>query len=113
MARRITALTLILGAACGSQLRIGGGNPLSYAQYMSLEKGMHAGAIVRAFGKPAHSLEQDGKVRGLTYSCEDATGKVEQLRMVFTAEQRLDRWVLGGGAGTAPEPAPEKTATDG
>ena len=51
-------------------------------------------AIVNAFGKPAHTLEQDGKVRGLTYRCEDATGAVRQLRMVFSADERLEQWAL-------------------
>jgi hypothetical protein len=99
MARRITAATLILAAACGTQLRIGGNsNALSYAQHQSLEQGMEARAILRAFGKPQDVLEQDGKVRGLTYACETATGAVESLRMVFSPDERLDRWTLGGAA---------------
>jgi hypothetical protein len=90
-----------------------GGKPdaLSYAQYHSLEKGMTAAAILKAFGPPAHTLEQDGKVRGLTYFCEDAAGKAQQLRMVFDGDGRLEKWALTSGeaAPKREEPA-EKTS---
>jgi len=100
MARSITAATLILAAACsrgaaGPRIEIGGGGTLSYAQYQSLEQGMEAQAVLKAFGRPADILEQDGVVRGLTYRCEDAVGQARQLRMVFTEQGTLDRWALG------------------
>ena len=55
---------------------------------------MRSAAILNAFGEPAHTLEQDGLVRGLTYYCDDATGKVRQLRLVFDDRQRLEEWAL-------------------
>jgi hypothetical protein len=95
MERRITAAALILLAGCGGKTILGGSDKaLSYAQYRSLGEGMTAQAILNAFGPAGNVLEQDGKVRGLTYACEDASGQVLQLRMVFSADERLEKWVL-------------------
>jgi len=109
MLRRITAATLILLAACGTTRigwpaigGIGGGETLSYAQYKSLAKGMRARSILDAFGTPADTLERDGLIRGLTYRCEDGTGEVRQLRMVFTIEERLEEWALKLANGSVP-----------
>jgi hypothetical protein len=111
MARRITAVTLILLLGCKG----GSGwmtskpkNTLSYSQYHSLEQGMRAKAILKAFGDPADALEQDGKMRGLTYFCENATGQVTQLRMVFDPEERLKQWALRS-AGTPKSPGAPKS----
>ena len=76
-----------------------GGNALSYAQYHTLEAGMTSEAILRSFGTPADTLEQDGAIRGLTYRCENATGRVQELRMVFDAGGTLERWALRGSSG--------------
>lgn len=105
MVRRITAAALILLAACGGSSRLfeGSQKALSYAQYRSLGEGMTAQAILNAFGAAGNVLEQDGKVRGLTYACEDASGQVLQLRMVFSSAERLENWVLRDPK--APEPA--------
>lgn len=70
---------------------------------------MQAEAIQKAFGPPGNVFEQDGKVRGLAYACEDASGQVLQLRMVFAEDGGLDSWVLGDKkaaepAATAPTP---------
>jgi hypothetical protein len=97
MLRRITAVTLILLSGCGGTsgwLGSSSRNALSYSQYHSLERGMRAKAILKAFGDPVRALEQEGKVRGLTYSCENANGQVVELRMVFDAEEWLKQWVL-------------------
>ena len=71
---------------------------------------MTAQAILSAFGPAGNVFEQDGKVRGLTYACEDASGQVQQLRMVFSADQRLEKWVLrdpkAPEAAAAPSAAP-------
>lgn len=67
---------------------------LNYSQYHSLEQGMTARAIRNSFGEPYHTLEQDGQVRGLTYWCEDSTGKTRQLRMVLDEKGRLQEWAL-------------------
>ena len=64
---------------------------------------MTAKAILNAFGPARDVLEQDGKVRGLTYPCEDASGQVLALRMVFSADEKLEKWVLRDPK--APEPA--------
>jgi hypothetical protein len=106
MVRRITAAALILVAGCGGRSILGGsGKSLSYAQYRSLEAGMAAEDIVSAFGAAGNVLEQDGKVRGLSYPCEDASGQVLQLRMVFSTDGKLEKWVLRDPK--APEPPPE------
>ncbi|MHC4548230.1 MAG: hypothetical protein ACYTEZ_05575 [Planctomycetota bacterium] len=113
MVGRITAATLILLAGCkGSPLLnpFPSGKALSYSQYHSLERGMRAQAILRAFGTPAHTLEQDGKVRGLTYPCENSAGRVMQLRMVFDAQERLQQWALKSPDGSEP-PAQGAKAT--
>jgi len=113
MLRRITAVTLILLSGCGGTSGWRGSNSknaLSYSQYHSLEKGMRAQAILKAFGDPVHALEQDGKVRGLTYSCENATGQVVELRMVFDAEEGLKQWALRNPEGAKAEPAPAARA---
>lgn len=96
MVRRITAAALILLAACGGKVRLfeGSQKALNYAQYCSLEEGMAAEDILRAFGPAGDVREEDGKVRGLAYPCEDASGKVLQLRMVFSPDARLEKWVL-------------------
>lgn len=103
-------MTLILLAGCkGAPGWLGGSpeNTLSYSQYHSLERGMRAKAILKAFGDPAHALEQDGKIRGLTYFCENATGQVMQLRMVFDAEEGLKQWaLLSPGKAKAEAPPP-------
>jgi len=111
MARRITAAALILFAACGGRTRIfqGSEKPLSYAQYCSLEQGMGADAVQKAFGSADNVFQEDGKVRGLTYACEDASGKVLQLRMVFADDGQLQKWVLKDPK--APEPAEPPKAT--
>jgi hypothetical protein len=64
---------------------------------------MPADGIQEAFGPPADVLRKDGKVRGLTYPCENAEGEVMHLRMVFSAEGRLEDWALKDPK--APEPA--------
>ena len=104
MVRRITAAALILLAGCGGKIRLLGGpeKALSYAQYRSLGEGMTAQAILNAFGPAKGVLEQDGNFRGLTYPCEDASGRVVELRMVFSADERLEKWVLRDPQ--APEP---------
>ena len=106
-------MTLILLAGCkggsgwmGSRPR----NTLSYSQYHSLEQGMRASAILKAFGDPVDALEQDGKVRGLTYNCENATGQVMQLRMVFDAEGGLTQWALRSPDGSKAESGPPASA---
>ncbi|MHC4134932.1 MAG: hypothetical protein ACYS0K_08110 [Planctomycetota bacterium] len=113
MVRRITAVTLILLAGCkggsgflGSKPR----NALSYSQYHSLEQGMRAKAILKAFGDPVHALEQEGKVRGLTYFCENATGQVMQLRMVFDAKEGLTQWALKSPDGSKAKSDPPASA---
>jgi hypothetical protein len=105
MVRRITAAALILLAACGGRVRLfeGSTKALNYAQYCSLEEGMQADAILRAFGPPGDVREEDGKVRGLAYPCEDSSGKVLQLRMAFNADAKLEKWVLKDPK--APEPS--------
>lgn len=55
---------------------------------------MSAAAILQAFGPPADRLVKQGKVRGLTYPCEDAAGRPARLRMVFGSGQKLARWTL-------------------
>lgn len=113
MARRITAVTLILLAGCkGGSGWMGSGtrNTLSYSQYHSLEPGMRARAVLKAFGDPAHTLEQEGKVRGLTYFCENATGQVMQLRMVFDDQEQLQQWALRTPDGKTAEAAPRTSA---
>jgi hypothetical protein len=112
MARSITAATLILLLpACGGggSILTGSKRSLNYAQYHSLEPSLRAKAILRAFGKPYDLLEKDGKVRGLTYWCEDANGNVVQLRMVFNEAERLQHWALKSE--DSPEPPPEKAPT--
>ena len=76
---------------------------------------MRAQAILNAFGRPADTLERDGKIRGLTYRCEDGTGKTRELRMAFSAGERLQEWVLRlrDGSELAPdEPPPPKAAEE-
>ena len=91
--RRITAGSLILLlAGCG--ILNPGRNALSFAQYNSLSKGMPSSAITKAFGRPADILEKDGKVRGLSYRCEDGNGDVVGLKMVFDAQGLLEHWAL-------------------
>lgn len=70
---------------------------------------MTAQAILNAFGPAGNVFEQDGKVRGLTYPCEDASGQVLQLRMVFSPDERLEKWVLRDPK--APEPMAPPAAT--
>jgi len=98
MDRRITAAALIALAGCGGGgvLRVFEGRPegLNYAQYRSLEEGMAAAAIQRAFGRPVDVLESEGTVRGLTYRCEDADGRPAELRMVFDDQGNLAKWAL-------------------
>ena len=109
-------MTLILLAGCkGGSGWIGSKpkNTLSYSQYHSLERGMRAKAVLKAFGDPAHALEQDGKIRGLTYFCENATGQVMQLRMVFDKDEQLQQWALrtpDAKAKQAKQPAPPPSA---
>lgn len=100
MRRSITAVTLLLLPACGGWGILGGGKSLSYAQYQSLEKGMSAKAVINAFGPASHVLERDGKIRGLTYRCENPNGEVNQLRMVFDDMGRLEKWALSAADGT-------------
>ncbi|MHC4971842.1 MAG: hypothetical protein ACYTG3_05885 [Planctomycetota bacterium] len=113
MARRITAVTLIILAGCKGGSGWMGTKPkntLSYSQYHSLEQGMRAKAVLKAFGDPVHTLEQDGKVRGLTYFCENATGQVMQLRMVFSAEEQLHQWALKSPEGKKAKSDPPASA---
>jgi len=113
MVRRITAVTLILLAGCKSGSGWTGSKPknlLSYSQYHSLEQGMRAKAILKAFGDPVHTLEQDGKIRGLTYFCENATGQVMQLRMVFDAKEGLTQWALRSQDGSKAKSDPPASA---
>jgi len=91
--RRVTAGSLILLlAGCG--ILNAGKNALSFAQYNSLAKGMTSASVMKAFGRPADVLEKDGKVRGLSYRCQDANGKVVGLRMVFDEQGQLQSWTL-------------------
>jgi hypothetical protein len=97
MARRILLLAAALPAACSGVVRSAPASrpdALSYAQYQSLERGMTAKAIVRAFGPPADTLRRDGRVRGLKYWCENAAGEAVDLRLLFSAEERLEEWRL-------------------
>lgn len=113
MVRRITAVTLILLTGCKGGSGWLGSNPkntLSYSQYHSLEQGMRAKAILKAFGDPIDALEQDGQVRGLTYNCENATGQVMQLRMVFDAEGGLTQWALRNPDGSKAKSPPPGSA---
>jgi len=55
---------------------------------------MRVETIRKGFGPGGDVLETDGVVRGLAYPCEDADGRVLQLRMVFSAEGRLENWAL-------------------
>jgi hypothetical protein len=72
---------------------------------------MTAVAILNAFGPPVDTLEQDGKVRGLTYYCEDAAGNAQQLRMVFDSDGRLENWALKSTGATPKREEPaEKTS---
>jgi len=113
MVRRITALAPILLAGCsGSGLFVGSEKALSYAQYRSLSEGTTAQAILNAFGAAKGSLQQDGKYRGLTYACDDASGKVVELRMVFSADERLEKWVLRDPKGSEPAPTPPPVPAD-
>ena len=78
---------------------------LQYGQYTSLSKGMGARTIIDTFGPPAHVLERDGKIRGLTYKCQNALGKKTQLRMAFDAKESLTSYVLANsGAQKAKKP---------
>jgi hypothetical protein len=113
MLRRITAVTLIFLAGCQGGSGWTGSKPknlLSYSQYHSLEQGMRAKAILKAFGDPVDTLEQDGKVRGLTYYCENATGQATQLRMVFDAKEGLTQWALRGQGGAKAKSDPPASA---
>ena len=99
MARRILLLALALGAACGGVIRSAPGSradAVSFAQFQWLEKGMSAKAIVNAFGPPADILRRNGRVRGLKYWCEDASGQALDLRLIFSAEERLEKWRFRG-----------------
>ena len=95
--RRIASGSLILAfatlASCKSGF-LGGRDPLSYAQYNSLQRGVQAAAVRDAFGTPTHVFERDGAVAGFTYPCENSAGVVVPLKLVFTSEGRLDRWAL-------------------
>jgi len=102
-------VALIVAVGCGS-LKLGSSGALSYAQGQSLSAGMEAKAILAAFGRPTNTLEQDGKIRGLTYPCEDFSGQVHELRMVFDQEEKLERWTLRGAQGPAPAPEPAPPA---
>lgn len=91
--RRVTAGSLILLlAGCG--ILNAGKNAVSFAQYNSLSKGMESSSVMRAFGRPADILEKDGKIRGLSYRCQNGNGKVVGLRMVFDQQSRLENWTL-------------------
>ena len=91
--RRITAASLILLAAgCGNPFKARG--TVSYAQYNALEKGMKSEAVLNALGPPDDVMEADGKVRGMSYLCEDGSGKVVGLRLVFDKDGGLEKWTL-------------------
>lgn len=78
---------------------------LQYGQYTSLRDGMRARTIIDTYGPPAHVLERDGKIRGLTYKCQNALGKKTQLRMAFDAKESLTGYVLADpGAKKAQKP---------
>ena len=67
---------------------------LQYGQYTSLSPGMQARTIIHAYGPPVHVLERDGKIRALTYKCQNALGNQTQLRMAFDAQESLTSYVL-------------------
>jgi len=67
---------------------------LSYAQYQTLTAGLTLDSIRASFGQGSNPLEREGRIRALTYACEDATGIVVWLKLVFDAEGRLESWVL-------------------
>jgi len=100
-------LVATLLTACGGVVRSAPGSrsdALSYAQYQSLARGMSAKAIVNAFGQPADTLRRDGRVRGLQYWCEDPTGQAVELRLVFSAEEKLEEWRLQGAGQAGKKP---------
>ena len=85
---------------------------LQYGQYTSLSKGMGARTIIDTFGPPAHVLERDGKIRGLTYKCQNALGKKTYLRMAFDAQESLTGYVLADpGAKQAEKPKTDPAGT--
>jgi hypothetical protein len=49
---------------------------------------------MKDFGPAEHVLRREEKVRGLTYPCENASGEIVELRLAFSAEERLERWVM-------------------
>jgi hypothetical protein len=55
---------------------------------------MAAEEIQKAFGPAQDVLRREERIRGLTYPCENATGQVVELRLAFSAEERLERWVM-------------------
>ena len=73
--RRIPVAILILLVGCQGGL-LGKRESVSHMQYRTLEKGMRAAAVIRAFGKPSDVLEKEGRIRGLSYRCQDARGVV-------------------------------------
>lgn len=97
MRKRTALLALGILTACQGPLALlGKGEALSYAQVQSLEKGMRAKTILRTFGEPLHRLEKEGRVVGLTYRCEDARGKIRELRLGFSPDGVLQRWTVAG-----------------
>ena len=94
MPRRIPALALIFLASCGVSLRKGPKATIGYAHFQSLQEGIAAEKILDGFGEPADILREKGKIAGLTYWCEDARGRPRQLRMVFSPDERLTKWIL-------------------
>jgi len=92
------ALLIALLAGCWGTSRLGTrarhGPGLNYAQVRSLRGGMGAAEILKAFGPPSDRLVKEGKLRGLTYPCEDSTGRPARLKMVFDVRGRLARWAL-------------------
>ncbi|MFQ5844516.1 MAG: hypothetical protein ACE5JG_05945 [Planctomycetota bacterium] len=110
-ARSITAAVLMLGTVCGAvhgirkvfTFRHTDPSVLTYAHYRSLEAGMRAREIIDKFGPPPHVLERDGKIRGLTYRCENAAGSKTRLRMAFDEGEGLVASALDDEGVVAPE----------
>jgi hypothetical protein len=99
MIRSITAAVLVLTVSCGVRPVVSSTGErypksLSYAQYHTLSRGLSAPTVIRIYGPPAATVRQGDRVVGLSYACEDADGKLTELRMLFDGDERLSRWGL-------------------